>query len=133
MAAVDVDALLLVAVNELAFAVSAVVGVAVVVTVAAAAATAAAAADVCEADDEDFCDPDVVILSTLHDIDVKTAQYNADIAHFDNCTILLGVNGSNIGNDRANDSTDTSDEICGKQLLIANASACVTGKYNGLP
>lgn len=91
-----------------------------------------AAAD-CVPVDAAFCDPDVVMLSTLHEIDVKTAQYSADIAHFDNCVILFGVNGSNTGNDNANDNTDTSDEICGKQLLIDNASAWVTGKYNGFP
>lgn len=84
-------------------------------------------------DEAAFCEPDVVMLSTLHEIDVKTAQYNADIAHFDNCVILFGVNGSNTGSDNANDNTDTSDDISGKQLLIDKASACVTGKYNGLP
>lgn len=99
------------------------------VSVVAAAAAAAACVPV----EADFCDPDVVMLSTLHEIDVKTAQYSADIAHFDNCVILFGVNGSNTGNDNANESTDTSDDICGKQLLIDNASAWVTGKYNGFP
>lgn len=80
-----------------------------------------------------FCDPDVVMLSTLHEMDVKTAQYSADMAHFDSCVILFGVNGSNTGSESASDNTDTSDDICGKQLLIDNASACVTGKYSGLP
>lgn len=80
-----------------------------------------------------FCDPDVVMLSTLHEMDVKTAQYSADMAHFDSCVILFGVNGSSTGSDSASDRTDTSDDICGKQLLIDNASACVTGKYKGLP
>lgn len=78
--------------------------------------------------DDDFCELDAVMVSTLLEIDVKTAQYNADIAHFDNWVILLGVNGSSTGNDRANESNEISDEICGKALLIANASACVIGK-----
>lgn len=37
----------------------------------------------------------------LQAIDVSTAQYNAEMAHFDNFVIRLGVNGVNIGNESA--------------------------------
>lgn len=60
---------------------------------------------------DDFCEFDADIVSTLLDIDVNTAQYSAEIAHFDNCLILFGDNGSNTGNDNANDNNEMSDEI----------------------
>lgn len=109
------------------------VAAAAVVDFTVSVLVAAAVPAGCVPVDAVFCDPDVVMLSTLHEMDVKTAQYSADMAHFDSCVILFGVNGSNTGSDSASDRTDTSDDICGKQLLIDNASACVTGKYNGLP
>lgn len=80
-----------------------------------------------------FCEPDVDIVSTLLDMDVNTAQYSAEIAHLDNCLILFGDNGSNTGNDNANDNNEMSDDICGRAFLIAIASACGIGRYNGFP
>lgn len=87
----------------------------------------------CGGDAVDFCELDADIVSTLLDIDVNTAQYSAEIEHFDNCLILFGDNGSKIGNDKANDNNEMSDDIWGNAFLIANASECDIGRYNGLP
>lgn len=79
-------------------------------------------------DEDDFCELDEDMLRTLQDIEAITAQYNADIAHFDSWLILFGDNGSRTGKDKASDSTDMSEEIWGKLVLIDTASACVMGK-----